>query len=153
MGFLNYGNSYYLLIQLDMDFKPLFTLMESKQDSTSRSGLLSGSIHMFCFNKIDIGRMQMVDHEVNLNLLDNGWLSLEKEIIEISDLMSESMSNPNAFTDSKLQGQGWLQSSFSFLADDVFEFDKGMPLSWYLPKDNYLVESSPSNHLILVQGI
>ena len=120
MGFLNCGNSYYLLIQVDMDFKPLFTLLESKQDSTSRSGLLSSSIHMFRFNKIDIGRMQMVDHEVNLNLLDNGRSSLEKEIIEISDLMSKSMSNPDAFTDSELQGQGCLQSGFPSVADDVF---------------------------------
>lgn len=102
MGFLNYGNSYYLLIQLDMDLKPLFTLLESKQDSTSRSGLLSSSIHMFHFNKIDIRRMQMVDHEVNLSLLDNGQSSLEKEITKISNLMSESMSNLDAFTDSDL---------------------------------------------------
>lgn len=93
MGFLNYGNSYYLLIQLDMDFKPLFTLLESKQDSTSRSSLLSNSIHMFHFNKIDIRRMQMVDHGVNLSLLDNGQSSLKKEIRKISNLMLEFVSN------------------------------------------------------------
>ena len=95
----------------------------------------------------------MVDHEVNLNLLDNGQSSLKKEITEISDLMSESVSNTDAFTDSELQSQGCLQSGFSSLADDVFEFDKGIPSRRYLPKHNYLVESSPSNHLILVQGI
>ncbi|XP_057826990.2 mediator of RNA polymerase II transcription subunit 14 [Cryptomeria japonica] len=153
MGFPNCGNSYYLLIQLDMDFKALFTLLESKQDSTSRSGLLSGPIQIFRFNKIDIGRMQMVEHEVNLSLLDNERLCLEKEITGISDLISESVSNPDAFTDSAFQGQGCLQSGFSSLADDVFEFDKGMPLSRYLPKQNYLAEPSPSNHLGAVQGI
>ena len=64
--------------------------------------------------------------------------------------MLESVSNHDAFIDSELQGQGCLQSGFSFLVDDVFEFDKGMPLSQYLPKHNYFVESSPSNHLSVV---
>ncbi len=43
--------------------------------------------------------------------------------------MSESVSNLDAFIDSDLQGQGCLQSRFSSLVDDVFEFDKGMSLS------------------------
>lgn len=34
MGFPNCGDSYFLLTQLDVDFKPPFTLLESQQDST-----------------------------------------------------------------------------------------------------------------------
>ncbi|KAH9318352.1 hypothetical protein KI387_020121 [Taxus chinensis] len=156
MGFPNCGDSYFLLIQLDMDFKPLFTLLESKKESTSRSGLLSSPIHIFRFNKIDIGKMQMVEDEVNLSLLDKERSCPEKEIAGGSDLISESGPNSDAFTDSVMQGQVCLQSGFSSLADDVFEFDKGTPVSRYLPKQNNslsLAEPSPPSHLSAVQGI
>lgn len=57
---------------------------------------------------------------VNLSLLDNGKSALENNIADLSDLILESTSNPNAFIDFEFQSQGCLQLGFPSLADDVF---------------------------------
>jgi len=156
MGFPNCGDSYFLLTQLDVDFKPLFTLLESQQDSTGRSGLLCGPLQIFRFSKIDVGRIQMVEDEVNLSLLDNEWLACSTKETGGSDIISESGPNSDSYTDALIQGQEGLQSSFLNVVDDIFESDKGMPLTRYLPKQNNSfssAEPSPLSHLGAGQGI
>jgi mediator of RNA polymerase II transcription subunit 14 len=137
MSIPNCGKSYFLLMQLDVDFKPLFTMLESHQDST-------GYHQISRFRKIDVGRIQIVEEEVNFSLSYNeGSLSSARET-RGSDRISESGPTSDLSTDAVIQGQEGLKSAFSSVVD------KGMPLPRCLPKQKIFLSSdepSPSGLL------
>ncbi|XP_042420355.1 mediator of RNA polymerase II transcription subunit 14-like [Zingiber officinale] len=122
MGFPQCANSYYLLMQVDKDFKPIFLLLESRSDSDGNLNSFHDSGNVIRVNKIDIGQMQVVDDELNMSLFD-----LEK----LHSLPSNSAFNQageHLFTaEATLQLPGLSQTSFSSVVDEVFEFDKPLP--------------------------
>ncbi|ERN01440.1 mediator of RNA polymerase II transcription subunit 14 isoform X2 [Amborella trichopoda] len=150
MGFPQCGNSYYLLMQLDRDFKPLFTLLESEADPNGKSSLLGDANHVIRINKIDIGEMQMVEDEVNLSVLDlKKLLSPLKESGSANQIL-ESGLHSSLNNDASVQFPGCPQSCFSSLADDVFDFEKAASLPQHLSVNNHvplLVDSAPLSHL------
>ncbi|KDP23665.1 hypothetical protein JCGZ_23498 [Jatropha curcas] len=125
MGFPDCGSSYFLLVQLDKDFKPLFKLLETQPDSSGKSHSFNDSNHVMRIKKIDVSQMQMLEDELNLSLFDlgklNGFLPNAGGSIQTSEhgLLSEfSLEGP-------MQIAGCPPSSFSSVVDEVFELEKG----------------------------
>ncbi|XP_043701044.1 mediator of RNA polymerase II transcription subunit 14-like isoform X2 [Telopea speciosissima] len=139
MGFPQCGNSYFLLMQLDKDFKPLFKLLETQPDQSGKSHT-GDSNHVLRFNKIDIGQLQILEDEMNLSLVDREQLlsSLPKAVG--SNQTSESG------LEASTQFAGFPHSSFSSVVDEVFGLEKGMPVSPYFVHTNHSASfnSSPA---------
>lgn len=139
MGFPECGSSYYLLMQLDKDFKPLFKLLETQQDPSGKSLSVGDANQVIRFNKIDIGQMPLVDDKLNLSLLD--WERLLSYLPngggphQASELIL-----PEYGQDGPMQIAEYPQSSFSSVVDEVFEFEKGNLLP-SIPKQNHLSSS------------
>ena len=74
MGFPACGSSYFLLMQLDKDFKPLFKLLETQPDPSGKSSSSGEMNHVIRIKKIDISQMQMFEDDLNLSLVDWGKL-------------------------------------------------------------------------------
>ncbi|KAK4596460.1 hypothetical protein RGQ29_014483 [Quercus rubra] len=72
MGFPDCGSSYFLLMLLDKDFKPLFKLLETQQDPSGKAHSFNDLNNVMRIKNIDIGQMQMLEDEMNLSLLDLG---------------------------------------------------------------------------------
>ncbi|KAM0949887.1 putative mediator complex, subunit Med14 [Dioscorea sansibarensis] len=122
MGFPQCGNSYYLLMQLDKDFKPLFKLLETQPDPDGHSHSIGDAIHVIRCSIIDIAQMPMSEDEMNLSLLN--W----DKLMSIPNLSSNQHSDhvlSKLGLDPVLQLTGCSPSSFSSLVDEVFEFEKG----------------------------
>ncbi|CAN1829308.1 Mediator of RNA polymerase II transcription subunit 14 [Linum perenne] len=123
MGFPDCGSSYFLLVQLDKDFKSQFALLETRPDPSERAS--SGDVNQVVrVKKIDTSRMQMLEDELNLSLLNlerlssllpNAGGSLQPSEIGLSDFSIEG----------PLQIAGGAPSSFSSIVDEVFELEKG----------------------------
>ncbi|KAL5988888.1 hypothetical protein ACLOJK_026990 [Asimina triloba] len=149
MGFAQCGGSYYLLMQLDKDFKPLFMLLETLPDPSGRSTSVGDSSYAVRSNKIDIGQMQMVEDELNLSLLD--WEKLLSFLPNYggSSRTLEHSLVPESGQEASLQMSGYPQSSFSSVVDKIFELEKGV-LAASFPTQNHLSSSfntSPHSHL------
>ncbi|XP_042478641.1 mediator of RNA polymerase II transcription subunit 14-like isoform X2 [Macadamia integrifolia] len=158
MGFPQCGNSYFLLMQLDKDFKPLFKLLETRPDQSGKSH--SGdSNHVIRFNKIDIGQLQILEDEMNLRLLDREQLlsSLPKAVG--SNQTSEHSLLSEFGLEASTPFVGCPQSSFSSVVDEVFELEKGTSISPYDVYTNHSAsfDSSPASNFSSVvmvnQGI
>ncbi|KAK1314915.1 Mediator of RNA polymerase II transcription subunit 14 [Acorus calamus] len=122
IGFPDCGSSYYLLMQLDKDFKPLFKLLETQPDPGGKSHSLGDSNHVIRFNKIDINQMLMIEDELNLSLLN--WEKLNSSLSEIGGSNRTAEHGlPSFGVEASLQPQ----SSFPSIVDEVFEFEKGTP--------------------------
>ncbi|MQL86065.1 hypothetical protein Taro_018583 [Colocasia esculenta] len=125
MEFAQCRNSYYLLMQLDRDLRPLFRLLEAQHDSDegSRSGECK---HVIRSNKIDIGQVEVIEDELNLSLVN--WEKMQSSI-PIGGGSSQA-SERSILSDFPLENSLQLtgsshQSSFSLVVDEVFEFEKG----------------------------
>ncbi|KAL5712404.1 hypothetical protein ACHQM5_014583 [Ranunculus cassubicifolius] len=126
MGFPQCGSSYYLLVQLDKDFKPLFRLLESQQDPNGKFHTGAESKHVIRFNDIDIGHMPLLDDEVNTSLLD--WEKLPPSLSNIVDQNQTSeldIISERGLEASMQTALGSTRSGFSSLVDELFEFEKG----------------------------
>ncbi|GLT74099.1 hypothetical protein SLA2020_459200 [Shorea laevis] len=127
MGFPDCGSSYFLLMELDKDFKPLFKLLETQPDPSAKGHSFNDLNHVMRLKKIDISQMQMLEDETNLSILDWG---------KLHDLLPNSGS-PNHTSehgllselnlDGSMQISGCPTSSFSSVVDEVFELEKGTP--------------------------
>ncbi|XP_068634401.1 mediator of RNA polymerase II transcription subunit 14-like [Aristolochia californica] len=130
MGFPHCGNSYYLLMQLDKDFKPLFKLLETQPDPSGQSHAVGDSIQLIRLNKIDISQIRMTDDELNLSLLD--W---EELLFSLSNVVGPTQTSDSLLCEfgleTSMQDGTCLQSSFSSIVDEVFEFEKGVSISPY----------------------
>ncbi|KAL6894916.1 hypothetical protein ACP4OV_007536 [Aristida adscensionis] len=68
MGFPQFANAYYLLVQLDNDLRPVFHLLETWTDGSNKSNAdANGTIR---FNKIDISHMHIDENEYSVNLFN-----------------------------------------------------------------------------------
>ncbi|XP_057960378.1 mediator of RNA polymerase II transcription subunit 14 [Malania oleifera] len=129
MGFPDSGSSYFLLMQLDKDFKPLFKLLETQPDPSGKAHSFGDMSSVIRIKKIDIGQMQLLEDELNLSLLDWGkvlpFLPSSGGPSHTSDhgLLSEFG------LEARTQITGCPPSSFSSVVDEVFELEKGASVS------------------------
>lgn len=124
MGFPDCGNLYFLHVQLDKDFKPLFKLLETQADPSAKSHSFNDSNHVMRIKKVDVSQMQIFEDELNLSLLDSGKLTGclpaggSSQTSEHGLLSEFSLEGP-------MQIAGCPPSSFSSVVDEVFEHEKG----------------------------
>ncbi|KAG9451717.1 hypothetical protein H6P81_004621 [Aristolochia fimbriata] len=159
MGFPQCGNSYFLMMQLDKDFKPLFKLLETQPESSGQSHAVGDSNQLIRFNKIDIGQMRMTDDELNLSLLD--W---EKLLFSLPNVVGPTQTSDSLLCEFGLETSMQIaarpQSSFSSVVDEVFELEKGVSVSSYSIKShlssfntNSQSNTVPGNHQGLKPGM
>ncbi|KAM0029677.1 putative mediator complex, subunit Med14 [Helianthus debilis subsp. tardiflorus] len=114
MGFPDCGSSYFLLMQLEDDFRPIFKLLETQPDP---SGKAESSVTRMKI--VDINQMHLLEGEINSSLLDYNTLTVTS---------SENDSGPSQATDhgllSDLTVQGSGLSGFSSLVDEIFEQER-----------------------------
>lgn len=126
LGFPQCGSSYFLLIQLDKDFKPLFRLLETQQDSSGRFQAGGESTHVRRFNDIDIAQMQLVEDEVNMSLLDWGKLSYSlPNIVGSNQSAEQHLLSEHGLEASVHIAAGSPQFNFSSVVDELFELERG----------------------------
>ncbi|XP_010274201.1 PREDICTED: mediator of RNA polymerase II transcription subunit 14 [Nelumbo nucifera] len=161
MGFPQCGSSYFLLMQLDKDFKPLFKLLETQPDPSGKSHTASDSSHVIRFNKIDIGQLQILEDEFNSSLLD--W---DRILSSLPNAVGPNQSSEHGLLsefglETSVQSSGCPHPSFSSVVDEVFELEKGA-LSPPFPVNNHLsssfnaspfLGSLPMNHQGMKSGI
>ncbi|KAJ8770274.1 hypothetical protein K2173_012744 [Erythroxylum novogranatense] len=129
MGFPDCGNSYFLLVELDKDFKPLFRLVETQPDLCGKSQSVNDSTNVVGMKKIDINQMQMLDDELNLTLLDCGKLNNLLLNSGGTDQSSEHGLFCELGLDGPTQKAGYCASNFSSVVDEVFELDQALTAS------------------------
>ncbi|KAJ0802228.1 putative mediator complex, subunit Med14 [Helianthus annuus] len=114
MGFPDCGSSYFLLMQLEDDFRPIFKLLETQPDP---SGKAESSVTRIKI--VDINQMHLLEGELNSSLLDYNTLTVTS---------SENDSGPSQASDhgllSDLTVQGSGLSGFSSLVDEIFEQER-----------------------------
>lgn len=126
MGFPDCGSSYFLLMQLDKDFKPLFKLLETQPDPSGTDNLSGGDLNQVLrIKKIDIGQMQVHEDEMNLSLVD--WGKLRSALPNA--IGPNQTSGHEFFSDIRLENSIQIArghpSGFSSLVDEVFGLEKG----------------------------
>ncbi|KAJ7973490.1 mediator of RNA polymerase II transcription subunit 14 [Quillaja saponaria] len=143
MGFADCESCYFLLLQLDKDFKPLFKLLETQPDPSVKDSSYSDLNHVVRITKIDINQMQMLEDEMKVSLVDRGKLS------------SYNVGGPNQthghgfLSDIRLEGSmqiaGLQSSSFSSVVDEVFDLAKSSsvaPFSAQNPSSSFNTSAS-----------
>ncbi|CAI8615564.1 unnamed protein product [Vicia faba] len=125
MGFPDCGSSYFLLMQLDKDFKSLFKLLETQPDPSGKDNLFGDLNQVLRFKKIDIEQMQVLEDAMNLSLGD--WEKLHS--------IFPNSACPNKTSGHELCSDICLEKSthiardhhpsvFSLMVDEVFELEK-----------------------------
>ncbi|GAB2218812.1 hypothetical protein Drorol1_Dr00002044 [Drosera rotundifolia] len=127
MGLPDCSSLFFLLMQLDIDFKPLFGLVETHLDQSGKFKVVDVSR----FKKIDIGQMQICDDEVNMSILD-----LDKVVGFALSTINSGQSGENVVhSDFRLEGSMPASrcppSSFSSIVDEIFELETGTSTSDY----------------------
>lgn len=121
MGFPDCGSSYFLLMQLDKDFKPQFNLLETQQDPSHSSGDVNNVMRI---KKVDIVQMQLLEDELNLSLLDWGKILPLLPNVGGSNQTSENVLLAELGLENSMQITG-PSACFSSVVDGVFELEKG----------------------------
>lgn len=127
MGFPDCGSSYFLLMELDKDFKPMFKLVETQPDQSEKGQSSSDLNRVIRIKKIDISQMQILEDELNLSILNQGKLLSVMPNSEGANQTSEQ----GLLSEFNLDIAGYPPSSFSSVVDEVFEFEKGPAASSY----------------------
>ncbi|KAL1544325.1 Mediator of RNA polymerase II transcription subunit 14, variant 2 [Salvia divinorum] len=123
MGFPECGRSYFLLMQLDKEFKPCPKLIEVQSESSGKAEPFGDISKVIRVKNLDISRMHMCEDELNLSLVDHRkMLSIPNEVnaIEISE---HGLSSNSSLDGSLLRSNDAI--SFSSIVDEVFELEKG----------------------------
>lgn len=145
MGFPECGSSYFLLIQLDKDFKPLFKLLETQPDLSGKAQSFGDSNQVLRIKDVDIGQMQMLEDELNLSLLGCGKLSFSANDVATSQTSERGVLSEFSLEGSKLSSG--LSSSFSSIVDEVFELERGSSApSFSVQGITSTFNSSPASH-------
>jgi mediator of RNA polymerase II transcription subunit 14 len=124
IGFPQCGNSYYLLIQLDKEFKPVFHLLESQLvPSAEERNSITDVKTIIRVGEIDVGQMPITQDDLNTTSL----IKWEK----IQMMLQNNPSMSNHIIDNGLEpvlqlpgGFGSSRSTFSSIVDEVFESEK-----------------------------
>lgn len=146
MGFPDCGSSYFLLMQLDKDFKPLFKLLGTQSDPSGKSSSSGDMNHVIRIKKIDIGQMQLFEDELNLSLVDWGKLLSFLPNAEVPNQTSEHGLLSEFSLESSMNNPGCPPSSFSSIVDEVFELEKGASLAPFSVPNLASSYNSPGSH-------
>ncbi|GAV75768.1 Med14 domain-containing protein [Cephalotus follicularis] len=148
MGFPECGGSYFLMMQLDKDFKPLFELLETQPDPSGKARSLNELDHVMRIKKIDIGQMQILEDELNLSILDRGKLLSFLPTAVVSSQSSEHGLLPEFNFEGSMHIGGGPTSSFSSVVDEVFELEKGAPApTLFVQNISSPFNMSPASHV------
>lgn len=146
MGFPDCGSSYFLLMLLDKDFKPLFKLLETQPDPSGKAHSFNEINHVMRMKKIDVGQMQMLEDEMNLSLLDWGKLLSFLPSAGGHNQTSEHGILSDIGLGSSMQIAGCPPSSFSSVVDEVFELEKGSSVPPFSVQNLSSYNTSPAAH-------
>lgn len=117
MGFPDCGSSYFLLMQLEEDFRPIFKLLET-QPGPSGKPESSGVLNLVTrIQNVDINQMQMVEGEPDSTLLDYNALTSTA-----NDPRSNQTSDRGLLSDLTVEGSGL--SGFSSIVDEIFDQER-----------------------------
>ncbi|KAL2536887.1 Mediator of RNA polymerase II transcription subunit 14 [Forsythia ovata] len=122
LGFPECGSSYFLLMQLDKEFKPLLKLIEAQADSTGKGQHFDNLNNIIRVSNVDISQMHMCEDELNLSLLDC------RKILTILSNVDGSQIPEDGPSDSSIESftlRSNLPLNFSSIVDEVFELEKG----------------------------
>ncbi|XVF42191.1 hypothetical protein PTKIN_Ptkin01aG0340100 [Pterospermum kingtungense] len=147
MGFPDCESSYFLLMELDKDFKPLFKLLETQPDPSGRGHSSNDLNNVLRIKKIDISQMQMLEDETNLSILDWGKLLSFLPNVGGPNQTSEHGLLSEFNLDGSMQIAGGPSSSFSSIVDEVFEIEKGTSTTSFPSQNFSSFSSSPASHL------
>lgn len=125
LGFPDCGSSYFLLMQLDKDFKPLFKMLETQAEMPGKAHSCSDLNQVTRVKKIDIGQMQMLEDEMTLRLLEWGKTLSFLPSAGAANQTSESGLLSDLSLEGSMQIVGGPPSSFSSIVDEVFELERG----------------------------
>ncbi|KAK4772002.1 hypothetical protein SAY86_013777 [Trapa natans] len=126
LGFPDCGSSYFLLMQLDKEFKPQFKLLEISKDSSGKSPSSGNLNNVTCIKKIDMDKMQLPEDELDFGLLD--WGKLQNFLPNSEGLNQHAEHDLLSDVDIEVSGQATFNtiSSFSSIVDEVFDLEKGV---------------------------
>ncbi|GMP60861.1 hypothetical protein CsSME_00023554 [Camellia sinensis var. sinensis] len=125
MSFPDCGSSYFLLMQLDKDFKPLFKLLETQPDPSGKTHSFGDLNNVTRVKNVDIDQIQMIEDVLNLSLIDCGkLLSLSPNAMGANQTSEHGLLS-ELNVDGSMLGSGNLLSSFSSIVDEVFELERG----------------------------
>ncbi|XP_074372576.1 mediator of RNA polymerase II transcription subunit 14-like isoform X1 [Apium graveolens] len=144
MGFPECGNSYFLIMQLDDNFKPLFKLLETHPDISGKAQSFVDFNHVIRMKNFDIGMMHILDDELNLTLLDS--VKLLPQIDDI-DALQTPANGLSEFSTRSSKLNSLIPSSFSSVADEVFELERGSASPYSVQSPNSLFNNSPASHV------
>lgn len=122
MGFPHCANTYYLLMQLDKDFRPVFHLLETQCDANDKTNANGDVKEAIRFNKINIGQMQILKNETNANPFDMKLQALQS-LVDPADMMEGDLPVQNGIEPLPLLPA--CSPSFSSIVDEVFEYERG----------------------------
>ncbi|XP_066397211.1 mediator of RNA polymerase II transcription subunit 14 isoform X2 [Miscanthus floridulus] len=122
MGFPHCANAYYLLMQLDKDFRPVFHLLETQCDANDKTNANGDAKEAIRFNKINIGQMQILKNETNANPFDMKLQALQS-LVDPADMMEGDLPVQNGIEPLPLLPA--CSPSFSSIVDEVFEYERG----------------------------
>ncbi|ONM21371.1 Mediator of RNA polymerase II transcription subunit 14 [Zea mays] len=122
MGFPHCANAYYLLMQLDKDFRPVFHLLETQCDANGNTNASGDVKEAIRYNKINIGQMQILKNEMNENPFDVKLQALQS-LVDSADMMESDLPVQNAIEPLPLLPA--CSPSFSSIVDEVFEYERG----------------------------
>ncbi|CAN4108585.1 unnamed protein product [Withania somnifera] len=146
MGFPECGSSYFLLMELDKDFKPVFKLLESQSDSPAKAQSRADLSNVVRVKTVDVGRMPICEDELNLSLLNS------KKLLSVLPSGGEShqTSENSLVADISMEGcivSSSVPSTFCSIVDEVFELEKGSSVpsfSGQIPPSTF--GASPASH-------
>lgn len=147
MGFPECVSSYFLLMQLDKDFKPLFKLLETQPDLSEKVQSFGDLNHVIRVKNVDVGQMQMLEDELNLSLLD----SVKLLSLSANDVITNQTSENGLLSEFSIRGSNLksaLPSSFSSVVDEVFELERGSSApSFSVQIPTSMLNTSPASHI------
>lgn len=124
MEFPESFSSYFLLMQLDKDFKPLFKLLETGGDISERLLSFANLSRVIRFINVDIDQIQVLEDELNYSLLD----PVKLLSLSATDVGTNRLSENKLQSEFRIRGANvntGLPSSFSSIVDEVFGLGKG----------------------------
>ncbi|KAL6598037.1 hypothetical protein ACP70R_046458 [Stipagrostis hirtigluma subsp. patula] len=150
MGFPHCANAYYLLMQLDKDFRPVFHLLETQSDASDKANANADAKEAIRFNMINVGQMQILKSKSNNNPFDVKLQALQN-LVNCADMMENELSIQNGMEPLPLPHA--CSPSFSSIVDEVFEYEHGASTAsnHSLPPSNLLSTSHLNS--VGIQGI
>ncbi|KAL6493800.1 hypothetical protein OROGR_031709 [Orobanche gracilis] len=142
MGFPGYGSSYFLLMQLDKEFKPCPKLVEAQAESSRKALPFGDTGKVIRVKNLDINCMHMCQDDLILSLFDQKVPSIfnDGNINKICEngLLSNSSSEGSMLCSN-------LPLSFSSIVDEVFDLEKGANVQSATSTSG----PSPASHFVL----